>query len=96
MNAYVFDLPGVRAEQYDELCRKLNHGRPFSALADWPVPGILTHIAGPTNDGWRQLDVWESDDALARFRQHLMPLLADAGIAPVPPHVFPVHNIVLR
>lgn len=96
MNAYLFDLPGVTSQQYDQMCRALNHGQPLRELADWPVPGIIAHLAGPTPAGWRQVDVWESEEALGRFRQHLLPLFEQAGLPVVAPQVFPVHNIVTR
>lgn len=33
-----------------------------------PAPkGLILHVAGPTDDGFRVIDVWESRDAWGRF-----------------------------
>lgn len=42
---------------------------PFGeALAD-PVPaGLVLHVAGPTDEGFRLVDVWETRDDWERFR----------------------------
>src|SRR3954452_22949202 len=41
-------------------------GRP--ALAAGGVPGLILHAAGPTDEGVRTIDVWESQDAWMRWR----------------------------
>ena len=93
----LFDMPGMTSEQYDEICRGLNNGRLFTALAQWPEHGILSHVAGPTpGGGWRVVDVWESEEAFQRFGQKLMPLLQQAGLAGGAPELFPVHNVVTQ
>lgn len=99
MQMLVFDFPGVTSQQYDQLCRNINDGQPLTALADFHRAGyeIVSHIAGPTPDGgWRVVDVWESEEALGRFRQKLLPLLEQVGIPAVAPQVFSVHNVVTR
>lgn len=99
MKMLVFDFPGVTSQQYDQLCRHLNNGEPLRTLADFHRAGykVVSHIAGPTLDGgWRVVDVWESEEALGDFRQHLMPILQQVGIPIVSPQVFPVHNLVTR
>jgi len=93
----LFEFPGVSGQQYDEACRRLNNGRPLSSLADWPEPGIVAHVAGPTPDGgWRVVDVWESEEAFGRFGQQLVPVLEQVGIPAVAPQIFPVHNVVTQ
>ena len=99
MQMLVLDFPGVTSQQYDRLCRSLNDGRPLTSLADFHRAGyrVVCHAAGPTPDGgWRVVDVWESEEALGRFRQKLMPLLQQIGIPAVTPQVLPLHNIVTR
>lgn len=99
MQMLVFDFPEVTSEQYDSLCRSLNGGRPMTTLADFHRAGyeIVSHVAGPTPDGgWRVVDVWDSEDALVRFRQKLLPVLEQTGIPAVTPQVTPVHNVVTR
>src|SRR3954470_3085119 len=41
-------------------------GRP--ALDAGGVPGLILHAAGPTDEGVRTIDVWESQDAWMRRR----------------------------
>ena len=39
-----------------------------AAIAD-PVPqGLILHVAGPTDDGVRTIEVWESREAWRRFQ----------------------------
>jgi len=90
----LFDFPGVTQAQYDAVCRKLNNGRLLSALSDWPGKGILSHVAGPTTDGWRVVDVWASESAFQEFGEKLMPILKEVGLPQVPPQIFHIHNIV--
>ena len=93
---FLFDIPGMTSEQYDEVCRNLNNGQPFTSLSQWPEAGIISHVAGLTPDGWRVLDVWESEEAFQRFGQKLVPLLRQAGVQDVEPQAFPVHNVVTQ
>jgi hypothetical protein len=39
----------------------------MESLSDWPVEGILSHVAGQTENGFRVVDVWESKEACDRF-----------------------------
>ena len=43
-------------------------------------PGAQVHIAGPTENGWRVITVWDSEEDFQRFRdEKLIPALQDAG-----------------
>jgi len=53
----------------------------------------LAHIAGQGADGFRVLDVWESEDACRRFGEQLMPILKELGIEEEP-ELYPVHTFV--
>jgi hypothetical protein len=46
-----------------------------------PTPaGLILHVAGPTDDGFRSIDVWESEQAWSRFRSsRLEPAIAALG-----------------
>jgi hypothetical protein len=45
-----------------------------------PPDGLILHIAGPTDEGFRIIDVWESKQAWERFRaERLAPALAALG-----------------
>ncbi|MQS15148.1 hypothetical protein F7Q99_23495 [Streptomyces kaniharaensis] len=89
-----FDLPGVTQGQYDGVIERLTDGGGFRKPSDLPVPGILTHAAGPTADGWHVTDVWESREAFDRFTEVLMPILVEVGIPTDPPRIFEAHNVV--
>ena len=89
----VHDSPGGTKEQYDEVCSRLTDGRGLHSLSDWSTGGILSHAAGPTASGWRVVDVWESEDAFARFGGEIGPILQQVGM-PGQPQLFPLHNFI--
>jgi len=85
--AMVLDLPGVTAAQY-ATAREM--------LGDTLLPGNLLHVAGPAEDGWRVMEVWESTEAMSAFFKCVAAGAAfqAAGIPPAHPAVFPVSNFV--
>jgi hypothetical protein len=88
----VFD--GLEQELYEEAVRGLTGGRErFESLADWGQTGILTHVAGQTENGFRVVDVWESEEAFARFGETLAPILQDLGVQGRP-EMYPAHTFV--
>jgi hypothetical protein len=85
-------LAGGKQEQYDAVSEIVN------VNAD-PPQGMIFHCAGPIDDGWGVIDVWESRDAFDSFvAARLMPAIEAAGDGsfPGPPDIkeFPVHNYV--
>jgi len=90
----LFEFPGVTQAQYDEVLQRLTNGGTLRSLSDWPVKGVLSHVAGPTPSGWRVVDVWESEADLMKFAAILMPILKAVGFPDVPPQIFPAHNFV--
>ncbi len=89
----VHDSPGGTVEQYEQVVARLTDGRGLNSLDDWPSGGILSHTAGPTDNGWRVIDVWESAEAFERFGAVIGPILQEVGI-PGEPQLFEVHNFV--
>ena len=81
--------------QYDAVIKRLNP-KGLNAPGDWPVPGLISHVAGTMPDGtFCVVDVWESEDAVEQFGQQLMPAFADVGVNdPPPPTVFPAYKHV--
>ena len=63
----VHNIPGGTEEQYEAVAERLTGGRGLNSLDSWPVEGLLAHVSGPTDDGWRIIDVWESEDAYNTF-----------------------------
>jgi hypothetical protein len=81
----IFDGVGVSQDQYQQVFSEVipNRHRP---------PGLLTHHAGPTEDGFCVIETWESQDALQQFfRERLGQALERAGIQ-VQPKVFEIIN----
>ncbi|MEV5879950.1 hypothetical protein AB0L75_38220 [Streptomyces sp. NPDC052101] len=93
-----FDLENTSAAQelYDTCIERITEGRGFTSPADLPVPGLLTHIAGPVGGCWRVTDVWESSESFEAFAKILGPVLANLGHGDLQPDVSPAHNVVLR
>ncbi|MFI8933257.1 hypothetical protein ACIG3E_37020 [Streptomyces sp. NPDC053474] len=89
-----FEIPGVGQELYDAVIDRLTDGGEFTSLADIPAPGLISHVAGPVDGGWRVVDVWESEEALENFSKILQPILADLGHADGEPQIIPAHNVV--
>jgi hypothetical protein len=90
----VFQPPNFTQEQYEESVVKVTGGKSrVESPADWPVEGLLAHIAGQGESGFRVVDVWESEEALNRFGETLMPILAEMGIEGQP-DIYPAHSLV--
>ncbi|MEY9965526.1 hypothetical protein ABIA33_003572 [Streptacidiphilus sp. MAP12-16] len=91
----VFDLPGMTQAQYEAATNKLNKGRGLvKASSDWPVPGLIAHISGPSPTGWYVADVWDSEESFAKFGEIIVPILQDLGVTAPQPKVFPAFNVV--
>jgi hypothetical protein len=66
--AFVEDI-AASWEQYDR----------FAAAFDGPPPeGLLLHAAGPTDEGFRIIGIWESEADWDRFRADRLGLEAEA------------------
>lgn len=81
----IFDGVGVSQEQYQQVFDEVIPNRQ-------PPPGLLTHHAGPTVDGFCVIETWESQEALQQFfREQLGGALQRAGIT-VQPKQFEIVN----
>jgi len=88
--------PGFTRKQYEESVRKLTGGKNrLSSPADWPVEGLIAHIAGEGPSGFRVIDVWESREALDRFGARLTPIFAEIGVEGEP-EIYDTHTFVSR
>ena len=90
----IFQGPSLTQKQYEEVVSSMMNGktRPESP-SDWPVKGLLAHVAGEGRNGFRVLDVWESEEAFNRFGETLMPTLEKLGIN-VEPEIYPAQTFV--
>ena len=89
----VFQGPTLTLDKYEETVRRLTNGQGLESPADWPVEGLLTHIAGEGENGFRVVDVWESEEAFGRFGEQLLPILQEVGVEGEP-ETYPAHTFV--
>lgn len=86
--------PHFTQEQYEETARLLTGGKSrIESPADWPVEGLLAHIAGQGESTFRVVDVWESEEALNRFAEVIVPILRQVGVEG-DPEVYQAHTYV--
>ena len=90
----VFEGPSLTQERYEESVRRLTDGKSrLESPADWPVEGLLAHIPGQGPNGFRVVDVWESEEAVKAFGEVLMPVLRGIGVEG-DPEIYPAHSFV--
>jgi hypothetical protein len=89
----IFQSPTLTQAKYEESVRRLT-GRPrMEKPADWPVEGLLVHVAGQGPTGFRVVDVWQSEETFQRFGERLMPILKAVGVEGQP-EIYPTHTLV--
>jgi quinol monooxygenase YgiN len=87
---FIFNNPRQTQEQYDAAVDQLN-------LAESLPEGWIFHAAGPTENGWRVVEVWESQEAAdAYFQGRLGQVLQDVGVSLGQPDTFTVYNVIAR
>ena len=91
----VFQGPSITQQSYSEVVRRLTDGRRerMESPSDWPVEGLLVHIAGEGPKGFRVVDVWESEEACNAFVEALGPHLQEVGITERP-EIYPAYAFV--
>jgi hypothetical protein len=91
----VFQSPTLTQQTYEETVKRLTGGKKnrMESRADWPVPGLLSHAAGQGANGFRVVDVWESEDAFRKFGETLAPILEAVGIKG-DPDIYPAYTFV--
>jgi hypothetical protein len=90
----VFQSPTLTQATYEESVRQLSGGLSrMEKPANWPVEGLLVHVAGQGPNGFRVVDVWESEEAFQRFGEKPMPIMKAIGIEGAP-EVYPSHTVV--
>jgi hypothetical protein len=69
----------------EDIAASWEHYQRFAAALEGPTPeGLILHAAGPTDEGFRIIGVWESEDAWRRFRQDRLDPDAE-DVAQTPP-----------
>ena len=82
--AEIIDMPGAGISEYEQAFAVIH------CDGVWPE-GQINHIAGPTPERFRVIDVWESREAFERFERDV---LARLGFSGLPRIEFPGHNLV--
>ena len=86
----IYESDGFTQAQYDQVHQRTTPG-------NQPPPGLLYHAAGPTETGFRIIEIWESQEAIQAFLgQGLGAALREAGWQGKPPTFFRVTNIMQR
>ncbi len=69
----------------EDIAASWEHYQRFAAALEGPTPeGLILHAAGPTDEGFRIIGVWESEDAWQRFRKERLDPDAE-DVAQIPP-----------
>ena len=53
-----------------------------AALEGETPEGLVVHVAGPTDEGFRMIDVWENEAAWLRFRADRLASLSEGLLHP--------------
>src|SRR5712691_2095485 len=86
--AVILDIPGGTEQLYEQVVREVF---PEGKLPE----GWLLHIAGPTESGWRVVNVVPSREQFEAFaREELLPATQQAGDATPQLMFFPVHTLI--
>jgi hypothetical protein len=87
----VNEMEGGSQEMYDQVNPKVMEG---GRLPE----GCQLHIAGPIENGWRVITVWDSEDQFQQFRDEtLIPALREADEGDrIAPNISadPVHKLI--
>ena len=85
-----FNVVGFMPEQYNQVIKDLE------AAGKEKYAGRLCHIATQQPDGLLVTDVWESEEALNKFSETLIPILINNGVTPAQPILRPLLNMITK
>ena len=80
----IFNAAGVTQAQYDQVANELHPDHKMPA-------GMQYHVAGPSADGWRVVEVWESQEAADNYFKNTLGAALEKANISARPEVFPVH-----
>ena len=86
-------VPSLTQERYEEVVRRLTGKSRLDTPADLPFDGLLVHATAQTEHGFLVFDVFESDEAVARFNEAMKTIPSDVGIEE-PPSFYPAHTFI--
>ena len=86
----IADAPGITAEQDKAMMEALQ-------LEANPPPGARVRLAGPTENGWRIVSLWDSEESFDAFRrERLEPTLEKAGRSVPEFEFWPIESVIIR
>jgi hypothetical protein len=81
--AFILEFDGFGKDTYLAVNERLGID-PATGEGDWPT-GLLSHVGAAKPDGWVVFEIWESQDAQARFMDdRLGAALQEAGVTAPP------------
>jgi hypothetical protein len=90
----VHQVPSLTQERYEEVVRRLTGGKSrIESASDLPFDGLLVHMAGQGKNGFCVVDLFESEEAVARFNEAMVSIPREVGIEE-PPDFFPAHTFI--
>ena len=87
----IHQVPSLTQEKYEEVVRRLTGKSRIERPSDLPFDGLLVHAAGHGPNGFCVFDVFESEEAVERFRAAMGTIPQEVGIEE-PPYFFPAHT----
>ena len=87
----IHQTPSLTQERYEEVVRRLTGKSRIESPSDLPFDGLLAHAAGQGPNGFCVFDIFESEEAVERFRKALGTIPEEVGIEE-PPQFFPAHT----
>jgi hypothetical protein len=81
----------------EDVAASWEHYRRVAEALSEPAPaGLIVHAAGPTDEGFRIVGVWESEDAWRRFLAERLgeDVGAESVVAPVVRPLRPAHIVI--
>jgi hypothetical protein len=83
--AVLYEFRGMTQDHYDRFIQDAYHGG--------PMPGVIAHAAGPSDEGWWAFDVYESQDAAEGIGPRAIERLRGMGVTEEPAvRTFEVHK----
>jgi hypothetical protein len=91
----VHQVPSLTQEKYEAVVRRVTRGKSRAeSVSDFPFDGLLFHAAGQGENGFCVVDIWESQEAVDRFREAMSGIVQEVGIEE-PPDFFPAHTFIV-
>ena len=87
----IHQVPSLTQDRYEQVVRRLTGKDRIESSSDLPFDGLLVHAAGQGPNGFCVFDVFESEEAVERFREAMGTIPQDVGIEE-PPQFFPAHS----